>query len=372
MRILIDALSARVGGGITYIKQIIPALYLLQSGHEFLVLFSPQYQQDLITCVPTGIQLVIADVPAEPLLKRWWYLQTGLVKVIKDLGADLFFAPAEFSYLRKPVPFVMLSRNFSIYTTPSVANNQKMALIKYRLARQIPVFLSMQRADRVLFVSKTFGEQVTRQMKLNPKKTRVVYHGVSPIFFQPDASPVDPPIDRPYFLMVSSINPHKNYDTLIRAYAKLPHDAPDLLIAGRVINASTYTMLQNLVVQENLEHRVHFLGEVPYEQLPGLYRGAVASIMASHLETFGHPLVEAMAAQTPVIASNLPVCHEICGEAALYFDPDNEDALAEHMQSVWHDDRLRERMVAAGKERAADFSWQQSARRLVDVFEELR
>jgi glycosyltransferase involved in cell wall biosynthesis len=371
MRVLIDALSARGGGGVTYIEHILPALVELQTEHTFLVLFSPQYQQALISGVPKGIEVVTADLPPEPLTKRWWYLQTGLVKLIKDLRVDLFFAPAESSYLRKPVPFVMLSRNLSIYTIPSIANNQRMRLIKYRLARQIPVFLSMQRADRVLFVSEMLRHQVVQQMWLKWEKTRIVYHGVSPIFFQPSMQMIDIPAERSYFLMVSSISPHKNYETLIHAYAKLPKDAPYLLIVGKILNTTTYAMLQDIVFQEKLENRVHFLGEVPYEKLPALYRGAIASIMASRLETFGHPLVEAMAAQTPVIASNLLVCQEICEDAALYFNPDDANILSEHMYSIWQNARLRERMVAAGKQRAANFSWQRSAQQLVDVFEEL-
>jgi glycosyltransferase involved in cell wall biosynthesis len=371
MRILIDALSAREGGGITYIKHILPTLVELQTNHEFVILFSSQYQQDLIVSTPDRIQVVTVDLPPEPLSKRWWYLQTGLVKLIKDLHIDLFFAPAESSYLCKPVPFVMLSRNLSIYTTPSIANNQKAALIKYRLARQIPVFLSMQRADQILFVSETLRQQVIQQLWLNQKKTRVVYHGVSPIFFEPSTPLTGLPTDQPYFLMVSSINPHKNYETLIRAFAKLPQDAPHLIIAGKVLNAPTYAMLQDIVLQEKLENRVHFLGQVSYDNLPALYRESIASIMASRLETFGHPLVEAMAAQTPVIASDLPICKEICGDAALYFNPDSADTLAEHMQAVWQDAVLRERMITAGRQRAANFSWRRSAQQLVAVFDEL-
>lgn len=372
MRILIDALSVRVGGGITYIRHILPALAELQSGHEFLVLFSPQYQQEFIDSVPAGIQVVTVNLPAEPLSRRWWYLQTGLVKLIKDLRVDLFYAPAESSYLRIPVRFVMLARNLSIYTIPAVADHQRMALIKYRLSRQVPVFLSMQRADRVLCVSETFRQQVFRQMRLKPEKTGVVYHGVSPIFFEPGEPLTGLPVDSPYFLMVSSINPHKNYETLLRAYALLPQNAPPLLIAGKPLHAPTYAMLQDIVRQENLQSRVHFLGDMPYEKLPALYHGAVASVMASRLETFGHPLVEAMAAQTPVIASNLPVCLEICGDAALYFEPDDARTLAEHLRTVWQDAPRRDQMICAGQQRAANFSWQKSAGRLVDEFEELR
>jgi glycosyltransferase involved in cell wall biosynthesis len=371
LQILIDGLSARLGGGVTYMEHILPKLAELDTVHQFSILFSPQYQNDLIDHVPASIEVIPVDLPAEPLTRRWIFLQTGLVDLLDQHRIDLFYAPAESSYLRIPVPFVMLSRNPSIYAMPSTFGEQRMALIKHRISRQIPVFFSLHKADRVVFVSKSFGQQITRQMRLNPGKTRVIYHGLSPIFLETMLPPEGLPTNPPYFLMVSTINPHKNFETLIRAYATLPAHAPPLLIAGKTDHAPTFAMLQRLVQQLNLGDRVHFLGGVDYQDLPGLYQGAIVSIFASRLETFGHPLVEAMASKTPVIASSLAVCQEICEDAALYFDPDDPTALAKHMDSIWHDEALRERMIHTGSQRAAQFSWRESARQLVEVFEEL-
>jgi glycosyltransferase involved in cell wall biosynthesis len=372
MRIFVDGLTARIGGGLTYIKHIFPALVDLRTQHEFVVLFSSQYQQELIEQVPKAIRVITTDLPADNLARRWWYQQTELVKLLKAHSIDLFYAPAESSYLQIPMPFVMLSRNPSIYAMPIAFGERRLSLIKHRLVRQFPVFLSLQRADRVVFVSHTFGEQITRQMRLNPKKTRVVYHGLSERFRMPMPRPSGLPTTLPYFVMVSSINPHKNYETLINAYATLPEDAPPLLIAGKPTDHATYVMLQALVQEHQLQNRVHFLGEVPYQQLPGLYQGAIASVFASRLETFGHPLVEGMASHTPVIASRLQVCEEICGDAALYFDPDDVNALAAHLLNLWRDPALRLRLAEQGEQRSRHFSWHESARRLVDVFEELR
>jgi glycosyltransferase involved in cell wall biosynthesis len=372
MNILIDALSARLGGGITYIRHILPALLELDSPHKFFILLSSQYQDDLIRAVPPGVTVIPLDLPAEPLSKRWLFLQTGLVSLLKQHQINLFYAPAESSYLRIPIPFVMMARNLTIYAPLSSYADQKMALLKYRLSRQFPVFLSLQRADRVVVVSKTFGDQVRHQMHLKPNKMRVVYHGVSTLFTQKAEPPDYLPTTSPYYLMVSSIYPHKNHETLLRAYSHLPGDSPHLLIAGKAADSPTYEALQTIVREAKLSERVHFLGEVAYDKLPGLYQGALASVFASRLETFGHPLVEAMASQTPVIASNLPICQEICQDAALYFDPDDEQALAEHLRLVWQDETVRARLRAAGQQRAAYFSWQKSAQQLVNVFEELR
>jgi glycosyltransferase involved in cell wall biosynthesis len=372
MNIFIDALSARVGGGVTYIRHILPALVELGTAHRFFIMLSPQYQEELIRSVPMGITVVPADLPAEPLRKRWLFLQTNLARLFRKYQIDLFYAPAESSYLHIPIPFVMMARNFTIYASLSAYTNHKLALVKYRLARQLPVYLSLQRADRVVSVSQTFGDEVARRMHLKPSKMRVAYHGVSAAFTKKAPPPTNLPTSAPYYLMVSSINPHKNYETLLKAYRYLPQDSPHLFIAGRPAHEPTYKLLQAIVQENNLNDRVHFLGEVPYDKLPGLYQGALASVFASRLETFGHPLVEAMASQIPLIASNLPVCQEICENAALYFEPDDEAKLTEHMQVVWQDAPLRENLIAAGQRRAETFSWHQSARQLVDVFDELR
>jgi glycosyltransferase involved in cell wall biosynthesis len=371
LRILINALSARVGGGVTFIQNILPALSRLDNQHTFIVLLSPRYQHSLIKTVPPGMKVIQVDLPAEPLARRWWYLQAKLPHLLNELQVDLFFAPCEGSYFRIPTRFVIMARNPSIYASLQSFGNQRLRLLLHRLIRQPLVFLSLQKADRVVFVSASFRDQIVRQMRVSLDKARIVYHGLSPIFWQPVARSKLLPPGQTYFISVSTINPHKNYETLLRAYAHLPGDAPHLVIAGKTAHKSTYHQLRMLVAGEGIENRVHFLGAVPYEELPSLYQGAIASVFPSRLETFGHPLVEAMASGTPVIASDLPVCREICRDAALYFTPDDSGALATHMRQLMHGTNLRDSLAQRGQKRARDFSWDESARKLVEVFEEL-
>lgn len=375
MRILIDALSARIGGGITYIQCILPALLRLGRKHSYAVLLSPRYQQALIDGLPEGIEAIHWDVPAQALARRWWYQQTELPQLLRRGRFDLFFAPGEGSYFRVPTRFVIMARNPSIYAAAGAFSSQRVRFLLHRLVRQPLVFFSLHKADRVVFVSEAFRNQVMRQMHLTADKTRVVHHGMNPIFWRPfvQSELTLPTLNdtQPYLLAVSTINPHKNYETLLRAYAQLPADAPHLVIAGKPMHQPTYHQLRAIVAKEQIEDRVHFLGGVPYQELPALYQRATAFVFPSRLETFGHPLVEAMASGTPVIASNLPVCKEICRDAALYFAPNDVDVLATGMQQLVLDVDLRNRLVQLGRERAKDFSWDESTRRLVEVFEEL-
>jgi glycosyltransferase involved in cell wall biosynthesis len=371
LRILIDALSARVGGGITYIRNILPALSRLKSRHEFSVMLSSRYQGSLTDAIPGGMEPIWIDIPAEPIGHRWWFQQTKLPEMMLRRKTDLLYAIAESSYFRVPARFVMQATNWGLYAPTEVFGINRWRMKAYRLTRQYPVYLSMRKADCVVFISKTFSDQVSDSMRLNSVKGRVVYYGVSPIFWERTAPTRSICNGNPYFLSVSTVSPNKNYESLLRAYARLASDSPHLVIAGRFSNDQTFRMLQSIISEEALGNRVHFLGEVAYDELPAIYRGSIALVFPSRLESFGHPLVEAMASGTPVIASDLPVFREVCQDAALYFPPHDIGMLSGYLSNVQRDKDLQDSLSRRGQERARSFSWDESARRLTEIFDEL-
>ena len=116
--------------------------------------------------------------------------------------------------------------------------------------------------------------------------------------------------------------------------------------------------------------RVHFLGHVRHYDLVHYYRAAGLFVFPSRLETFGHPLVEAMATGTPVIASDLPVCREICKDGALYFEPDDVTLLSEQIRTVLEEPGLRHALKRRGIERSGAFSWDTAAQQMIDIFEQ--
>lgn len=371
MQILIDGLSARVGGGITYVRNILPALSRLKSHHKFSVLLSSQYQVSLMDAAPPEMDPVWIDIPEEPLVRRWWFQQTELPRMMRRMKIDLLYAIAESSYTRVPGRFVMQATNGGLYAPTEAFGAQKWRMKVYRLTRQYPVYLSMRKADRVVFISKTFSDQVSGSMRLDSNKGRVVYYGVSPIFWERTTPSYSVCNGNPYFLSVSTVSPNKNYETLLRAYARLPSDSPHLVIAGRFFNDHTFQMLQSIISKERIDNRVHFFGEVAYDELPAIYRGAIAFVFPSRLESFGHPMVEAMASGTPVIASDLPVFREVCQDAALYFPPHDTGMLSGYLSRVQRDKDLQDSLSRRGQERARSFSWDESARRLMEIFDEL-
>ena len=347
---------------------------------EFTVLLSLQYQSDLARSLPGEVSVVDADLSTS-LPCRWWYLQTALPRLLEQGQFDVLFAVAESSYLRLPCPLVVLARNPSIYADLSSFGSQRLRFLLHRLVRQPLVMPALRRAARVVCVSETFREEICRKTGIPVPKTQVVYHGLSPLF-RADGIPErkNQAMDRlgltyPFVLSVSTISPHKNYETLIRAFSEVVRSpelsAYHLVIAGGVGVSSTYDMLLELVDKLNLKGKVHFLGQVDHRNLVYYYRAAEAFVFPSRLETFGHPLVEAMAAGTPIVSSDLDVCREICQDAALYFEPQNDDRLASHIQNVLLNPDLRQELARRGLERSRIFSWDAAAQQMIEIFRQV-
>jgi glycosyltransferase involved in cell wall biosynthesis len=380
MKVLIDALSARSGGGTTYMQYMPQALARQGAPIDFTVLLSHQYQSDIARSLPGEVSVVDADLPTS-LPRRWWYLQTVLPRLLRQGRFDVLFAVAEGSYLRLPCPLVLLARNPSIYAELSLFGNQRWRLLLHRMMRQPLVIPSLWRAARVVCVSETFRREICEKTRIPVSKTQVVCHGLSPLFRAGEDSEHNNStgdtlsLKYPFILSVSTVNPHKNYETLIRAFSqvvRLPQlSAYHLMIAGGIGVSSTYKMLLALIDELDLKDKVHFLGHIAHEDLVSYYRAARVFVFPSRLETFGHPLVEAMASGTPIVSSDLAVCREICQNAALYFAPQNDNRLASHVQSVLLNPDLRQELARRGLERSQIFSWDTAAQQMTEIFRQV-
>jgi glycosyltransferase involved in cell wall biosynthesis len=116
---------------------------------------------------------------------------------------------------------------------------------------------------------------------------------------------------------------------------------------------------------------VRFLGHVPYQEILGFYRGAEALVFPSLIETFGHPLLEAMASDVPVVAADIPVFREIAGDAAFFADPHDAESLARAMEEALFAPFARESLVKRGRERVREYTWDRSAQRLLALFHDV-
>ncbi len=233
----------------------------------------------------------------------------------------------------------------------------------------------LRRADGLIAVSESTRSDAVRILRLAPEKITVIHHGVAEAFFeatekQAGAVRSRHGLGRPYFLFVGTIEPRKNVDLLLDAYAALRpslRDEIDLVLAGPAGWAPKETMAR----LRQPGPGIRYLGYVAEEDLPGLFAGATALVYPSLYEGFGFPVAQAMAAGTAVITSGVSALPEIAGGAALLVDPRSETELRAAMEQILTSPAARRRSIEAGRSNARRFSWQECARRTLRFFQDV-
>jgi glycosyltransferase involved in cell wall biosynthesis len=174
---------------------------------------------------------------------------------------------------------------------------------------------------------------------------------------------------RPYFLFVGARGGYKNFSNLLAAFARVANGRQDLTLC--VVGTPFSAAEQRDITEMRLSGRVEHYGRASDAQLAKLYRHSIALVYPSLYEGFGIPLVEAMACGTAVVASNRASLPEVLGAAGLLFDPAVDD-LADILLSLVENPSERERLVALGRKRAQDFSWDRTAAQTIDVYHSVR
>lgn len=176
-----------------------------------------------------------------------------------------------------------------------------------------------------------------------------------------------------YILSVGTLQPRKNIPFLIRAFATIKDRVPNvaLVVVGNR-NAHHFDRGIDEALQEtDLEGRVIFPGFIDQEDLPGIMRQAELFVFPSLYEGFGLPLLEALSQDVPVVAADIPVLHEVGGDAALYINPSNLAMMSEALYNGLMSQDVRSALMQSGHDRIQAFSWQESARKQIIVYESI-
>jgi glycosyltransferase involved in cell wall biosynthesis len=227
-----------------------------------------------------------------------------------------------------------------------------------RIWRRLMYDESARRADAVITNSEHSRSRIVEQLDIDPARIHVSYQGVDSTLFTPESTTNDDEVRRglgiegPYLFYPASLAPHKNHGVLLRALRLLAER--QLVLTGPHANR-----LDDFFAEADaygVRNRIQHLGMVPSDALPALYRGASCLIFPSLYEGFGVPIVEAMASGCPVACSNRGAPVEIAGGAALVFDPEQPESIADAVTEL--DDAIaRDRCVTDGLRRAAQFNW---------------
>ena len=218
--------------------------------------------------------------------------------------------------------------------------------------------LAVRTSRHIITVSEFSKREIRRFYPfVKDQDITVIYNATDESLFRP-LTQVAPPSER-FALAVSSLDPRKNFNRLIEAFDDI-HNCKLYIVGAshRVFTPSTNT--------QHPTSNTHYLGRVTDEELVKLYNQAACFIFPSLYEGFGLPPIEAMSCGCPVLVSDIPVLHEVCGDAAVYFNPYNPNDIRKTILQFLGSDKDRTR----GYETARRFSWTASAKTLINLIKE--
>jgi glycosyltransferase involved in cell wall biosynthesis len=225
---------------------------------------------------------------------------------------------------------------------------------------------AIHRSVHIIVPSKYWKQELHNKYSVPENKITVTYEGAFAINNFKNHS-IELP-DQPYVLYVGNMYPHKNIPVLLDAIKQLSGQILLILVCARSVFSDRITSLIN---KQNLGKWVKYLGYVPDEDLMELYHNCLAYVFPSKIEGFGLPGLEAMASGAPVISSNSSCLPEIYGDAAIYFNPDNSQQLAEQILKMKSNSALRTKLIQAGSKQVKKYSWRKMSAETYAVYSKL-
>ncbi|MHB0866576.1 MAG: glycosyltransferase family 4 protein [Thermoleophilia bacterium] len=317
----------------------------------------------------TGMPLSTSHFRADSPLKGMLWEQTLLVRMARRAGIDILFSPANVAPLLPGVPSVVTIHDLAFLLFPEYFS-RTFALYYRTLIPKV-----VRQATAVITDSESTRADLESRLGVPGEKITVIPLGVSPAFrrtiSRKERDDVRQRYSLPekYLLSISSLEPRKNLKGVLAAFRLLPGEITRehrLVIVGAGNRVFADPGLGALLRQMP-PGSVVTPGYVPDEDLPVIYRMATALVYPSFYEGFGLPVLEAMAASTPVITSNCSSLPEVAGRAAVVVDPDSVEELAAAMTLLTTDSGTRNLLVERGKIRAAGFTWEKTASRTLEV-----
>ena len=367
MKIGISAFAADGGkSGISqYMINVLQRLPQPETGVT-CVIFVPSAERELFQPAPAGSRIVtVPDWMAHPVTSILWHLLLYPV-VLKRHQCDCAYLPAGNRRLGLwyGVPSISTIHDLSQLHVDGKYDPLRMFYIR----RVLPYL--MQRLTRVVSVSESTRHDLVEHAGIRPERIRVAYNGADLASVAAtarstarEAVAAELGIARPFLRYTARLeHPGKNHVRLLEALALLKRRgrlSHRLVLAGSHWNGAE--VIEASITELGLADDVVLTGFVENRLLPELYAAADVFVFPSLFEGFGIPLLEAMAAGTPVCAANISSIPEVVGDAALLFDPRNPADIAAQLDRLLHDATLRRELARRGQQQAQRFSWDDAA-----------
>jgi glycosyltransferase involved in cell wall biosynthesis len=370
VRIAIDAhaVGAKLGGNESYAINLIEALAQIDSVNQYTIYVTTNEARERFHQRWPNFT-IHSTLPHTPLIRIPLTLSAELRKHPVDVLHVQFTAPPFC-----PCPVVVSIHDLSFEHLPQTFNRRS------RTQLRLTVRHSARRATRILSLSEHTRRDIIETYGINPARVSAIPLA-APQHFGPvtDKSELQRVrhnygIDGEYILCVGSIQPRKNLARLVKAYASLRGDIsqdklPKLVLVGKC--AWLYDETLRTLDETGVRDAVVLTGYVPEADLPALYSGALCFVYPSYFEGFGLPPLEAMKCGAPVIVGNQTSLPEVVGDAALTVDPFAVEEIASAMKRLINDPALRQELSVKGQSRANAFSWRETARKTLLVYQEV-
>ena len=374
MKVGIDIRRTSDFGIGTYTRNVVRALGRLDRQNKYFLIGSPEKVREIGPLPPNFHTVPLLE--DDSTVKGYFEFRT----ILKRLKADLVHVPHLFWLPRSlPCPYVVTVHDVLEHMSRTRGLSDFRRSLHFHLTRQV-----LKRAAKILAVSQFSKSEIEKLFRVPALRIEVVYNAIDERFLRGHATEAERQmiaeryqVNYPFLLYAGRISPHKNLIRIIEAFSALRAELEKeqkltdlkLIIIGD--DLSSHPDLRRTVIRGGVQNDVRFLGFVPIEVLRILYDEAKVFVFPSLYEGFGFPPLEAMAHGTPVVTSNTSSLPEVVGKAAVLVNPENVFEIMRAIHRVLVDSALRTRLKDRGYEQVQRFSWDESARRVLRVYEQV-
>ena len=349
MRIGVNALyliPGGVGGTEIYLRNLLRSLAAIDRNNQYLVFTNRETDA---TLVPDAFQHVRMRVPARFRPARILWEQTVLAAAVWRERIDVLLNPGFTAPVLAPCPQVTMMHDLQYKRRPEHFRWHDLPFWK------LLVYVSVKRSRLLLANSGTTRNDLLHFFRLSDARVRVTALGVEDPFFTLKRRP------ERFLLSVSTLHPHKNLDRLLAAFAAFHSKQPEFRLVIVGLRGFAAADLERQRDAAGLREVVEFTGWIPRERLYDWYARAWAFVYPSTFEGFGIPVLEALAAGIPCACSGIEPLRSIAAGAVIHFDPVRTDQICDALERISLDDTLRASLSVAGPQRAALFTWKNTA-----------
>lgn len=324
--------------------------------HEFVFFFDRKFDEKFVFAENVTPVVLYPQARHQILWKIWF--NWSVKRALKKHKCDLFISTDGYASMTTNVPQLVVMHDLNFEHYPKDVPEK---VLKY-LQTNFPLFA--KKATHLLTVSEFSKQDISKTYGIDSSKIDVSYNGADEAFMPLPKEELGKyqalfANGKPYFLFVGSLHPRKNLIRLIAAFEKLKSfgNVPHQLV---IVGTKMWDKL-DFDLSSEIKSQIHFTGHLSKEELTKVYGAAFALTFVPYFEGFGIPIVEAMKSGIPVLSGNLTSLPEVGGDAALYCDPFDVDAIMNGMSELIQKPELRATLIEKGLERAKEFTWEKTA-----------